>query len=357
MRPPLLRVGHVSVVALALRAGPAFAEESSPVRLEYVAPEGCPDLTAVVEAIRARTPRLRLAGPSEPARLMRLRVASTASSFVGTLEVVGLDGTGMRREISAATCDTVVSAMSIVAALAIEPVAQATSASAVAPAAAPSAEPPLPVPEPPPMPAPRPVPTVTPSAPTAPALPLPPRQPDVKPRRWHLAVGALAEVLGLGAPGVAFAPAGVLELRLDSTGLVAPSVRLGFVRAEGGNVQAAGEDTTFTWLAGTAEACPVRVSFASTLALRPCAGLDAGAVSASTSGPSHALQPSRAWADARVEGRLEWRVLGSLSLELEGGLLVPLTRDRFEVAPSLQTAYEAPPATGVASVGALVQFW
>lgn len=84
--------------------------------------------------------------------------------------------------------------------------------------------------------------------------------------------------------------------------------------------------------------------------------MDAGVVSTTVSLPG-ALNPERAWVDTTLEARLEWRVLSRLSLELAGGAMAPLTRDQFAFEPNISsTAYQAPAATAVGSIGALLFF-
>ncbi len=120
---------------------------------------------------------------------------------------------------------------------------------------------------------------------------------------------------------------------------------------------ASGNSATFTWVLGRVEPCPVRVHLVATLALRPCVGFDLGEISAKTTAP-RPRNPDRAWADATLRGRLEWLVLGRVSIELEAGLMVPFVRNAFVFEPvSSPTAYEAPAVTGVGSLGATVFFW
>jgi hypothetical protein len=75
------------------------------------------------------------------------------------------------------------------------------------------------------------------------------------------------------------------------------------------------------------------------------------------SGLSGTLNPSRAWLDLTAEARLEWRVLQNLSINVDGGFLVPLVRDSFVFEPSsLGKEYETPEVLGVGSLGIMVLF-
>ncbi len=342
------------------------------MRLDYEAPAACPGRSLVVRAILERTAHFRLATEREAARTLRLRVESLASSFHGALEVIELDGSTMHRDLGGPTCGAVVSALALVAALALDPVAASSAPEApvatrstppdapAAPVAAAAPESPLPAADAP-VAAPVPPSLSTNASQPGPVVPPRARIPEPAPpplaARLRVGVGVAAEIAGLAAPTVVLAPAGLAEIVLDSPGLFAPLLRLGVARQEGGTVAVSGKDATFTWLLGQAAACPVRVRLIAAVAVRPCLGADVGAVSAVTSGAPQPTNPARLWADMSLEGRVEWRILDRVSLDIEGGLMVPIVRDSFVFEPTGDQAYRAPAATGVGSIGAMVLFW
>jgi hypothetical protein len=343
-------VGGLVVVAL-----PSRAEAEPRVRLDYDAPAGCPGSAAVRSGLASRAPRVRFVGDEPRARTLRLRVTESGGVFHGSIEVGQADGATPRREIEGPACDALVAAMIIVAALSLDPAAAADDdASATRPASLP----PPPLPPPPPSwpetvraaPSDEPV-----ASPKEPAPPPPPRA--ERPRRVHLGVGAAVELIGLDAPSPLVAPLAYVEIALASHGLLAPVVRAGVTREEGGAVRVSGPSASFTWLKGRLEPCPVRLRLVEGVVVRPCVGVDAGEVSASTTGVTRPTTPSRAWVDMTLEARLEWRPLRMLSLDLEGGVLLPFTRNTFAFEPGGVFAYEAPAAAGVGTLGATVLFW
>jgi hypothetical protein len=363
----LLRAGSTALVLLHLPVA-GEARETAPVRFEYLAPPGCPNRQAVLDAIEARNARLRLAEGEEPARLLRIHLEGAGSSFHGELQVSETDGSTMQREVEGPTCDAVVSALALVAAISVDPLprsgapdvpAAPLTAPAPVSASAPAAGPPAPPPT-----AALAGPTVRsdPRAliPVAPQEKHPARAPREEPfvrSRVRVGLGISGELLGFSAPNAVFAPAAAVELAVDRAGMLAPSFRVGFARAEGGSVQGGAGSASFTWLLGRGEACPLRIRLVATLALRPCVALDAGAITSDVSGLSGTLNPSRAWLDLTAEARLEWRVLQNLSINVDGGFLVPLVRDSFVFEPSsLGKEYETPEVLGVGSLGIMVLF-
>jgi hypothetical protein len=352
--------------AVVTMAPGASAEGSVPVRLDYLAPDACPNRESVLDALRARAPRLRLANASEPARMLALRVDASTSSFRGELTISAVDGSSTHRDLAAPTCDAVVAGLALVAALSIDGATVAAAATlpvAPAPAEAESSGLAPAIASTPPA-APQeaaaslaPVVPPTRSPPPASQAPRPSAEPGH--RRLRLGVGVDAEVLGLSAPGAVFAPGVFAELLVESSSVLSPSLRLGFVRAEGGDdggtPAAPGRTATYTWLFGRLEACPIRAHVLRTVALVPCLGVDVGEIS-STTNALQPFNPSRLWADATVEARIEWRVLTRVSLELQGGPMVPMTRDTFTFAAPAGTAYRAPAVTGLGSIGLLVLF-
>lgn len=346
--------------ALLLAVAPATAD--APIRLDYDAPDGCPTKVDLLSAMQARTSQLRFATAAPRTRGLRLRVERDAGSFRGTLEVIEVDGASTHREIRAATCETVVTALALVAALSLDPLADAAApapSSRVPAVAAPPSD------TPPPTPAPGPV---VPSSP--PPVVAPPPQvrvlerssepemsPAPSPAQVHLGVGAAVQLLGLAAGQPVFGADVFAELSVERASVLSPSFRLGFERAEGGSLTDGAKSTHFTWLIGRAEACPTRVRFGRSVALRPCLGVDAGSIAATTTNDPSPRDPVRAWVDGSVVGRLEWRVLSRLSLEATGGIRVPLVRDTFEIKSDASgTSYTAPGIVGTGSLGASVLF-
>jgi hypothetical protein len=57
-----------------------------------------------------------------------------------------------------------------------------------------------------------------------------------------------------------------------------------------------------------------------------------------------------------IGGSLEWAASSSMTLELQGGVLFPLRRSRFFLAPST-TIFEIPVASGTATLALRLRFF
>src|SRR5438477_2320046 len=117
---PARAQGSAGPAGLPPPEGPSVAPQAAspppehPVRLQYSAHPECPDAFGFFAHVRARTQRVRLAAPTEPAELAVIDITRTPSSSVGTLELPPLDGHPFTRRVEAATCQEVVLALSLV---------------------------------------------------------------------------------------------------------------------------------------------------------------------------------------------------------------------------------------------------
>jgi hypothetical protein len=116
------------------------------------------------------------------------------------------------------------------------------------------------------------------------------------------------------------------SLRLDVHGLFSSSetavgdvkVRIGALRLEG---------------------CPLELPLGP-LALRPCAGAEAGVLSAGGSGPT-GLVETRFWGAAAAHARLLWALVPPVSIEAQGGVLLPFSRYTLETADPPEVLHRA----------------
>jgi hypothetical protein len=133
----MLRAIHISGLMLVSQYARA---EGSSIPVRYVAPPGCPEAGTFVDRVLARAPQLRLdLNSSAPHPLAaQIDVAANGSS-VGRLEIPGSNGELTVRQVTADSCDSVVSALALIAALAIDPhqtnAAGSASASSMTPQA------------------------------------------------------------------------------------------------------------------------------------------------------------------------------------------------------------------------------
>jgi hypothetical protein len=349
----------VLVVAGALSvAGAAAGAEPSTVWLDYRAPSECPGARHFLDDVGMRATRAPIApaaSPGEAERRIAVSIAQANGEYDGELTIVEKSGETEHRSVAGASCETVVAALSLVAALAVDPSA-ANGVVPPPPSNAPAVVAPAAAPEPPPLPLP-----ARPTPQDASALP-PSRVPAggdrASARRAssvHLGAGANVGVAGLSAPGAVFVPFGFGDVAIDRPGLLAPSFRLGFARGAGDTIATSSGSASFTWSVGRAQVCPVRLRFASVFDARPCADVEAGVLAAQGTAVSHARSPDRAWVATGLDVRLEWIPTPAVHVELGGGVGVPLVRDTFVFEPAPRV-YQAPSVYPSAGAGLVAYF-
>ena len=283
------------------------------VRLDYTAPAECPDRDAFVTQIVARAPAVKFEA-SAP-RTFAVSITTTPDGFAGTLIV---DATA-DKQLAATRCDDLASALALVTALAIDPTASAA-------------------PEPPPPP---------PKQEVRVVAPPPRRDPG---REWtpDLTAGAVVD------SGVTPDPllAGVLQLRgtWDS--------RIGRVAFElaalGGRdtTMAEGGKAAFTWLAGRPAGCVVIVR---TLELSGCGHVEVGLVRATGEMIVNGRALNRLWWAAGAQGEARWPARSRGFIQLQLGVSVPITRDRYRFNPGV-VIHETEVITGWLGLGVGVRF-
>jgi len=336
------------VLAVLAWAAPAAADDAEPIRVVFRAHAGCPDEAAFTGQIMARTQRARLAAPGEVARTFSVIITPAGGARSrGKLVIDDPKGPSASRSVSG-TCDEVVSALGLVAALAIDPHA---STAPKLPPAPPSAPPPSAPPRPreplPPPPRYDALPWWGPISEPLPVIPDP-----APPPRWRLAWGFHAGGASAVAPGLARTLGGFVEVALDGGGVLSPAFRLGMLQADSGAVVVApGEAARLALAAARVEGCPVRLAPVSWLSFHPCIFFEGGALQASgTARVSSVPSTTRPWAEPGVSARVAGEVVGRAFLEVEGGVGFPLVRDTFYFAPAT-TAHAVPVAGGFFSGG------
>jgi hypothetical protein len=342
-------------------AQPAAPGSAEPIRITFKAPEGCPSESVFAGEIQARTARARLAAQDEKARTFHVVIEKKKKQRHGTLRIEDTSGGTDVREISAEKCSEVVSALALIAALAIDP--QASTAPGIAPKSTlPGALPPdistrpalesaipIRVKMPwyaglganPGMPRFR-----LPSLDGGDGLPPPlPVMPVVEaPIERHTRVTFGAHILAMGAvtPDLAPTLAPFVDVHLEQPGFFTPSLRLSLQATEVMHVSAPQNgDATFQWTAMRLEGCPTRWAIAQDFAFVPCVGAAGGVLYARGQGrdpvgggvttDATAVRP---WLDFSAVGRGSYLLFGALAVEAQAGIVIPVTRDSFLLVPS-----------------------
>ena len=110
----------VQLVALGLPAA-GSVEAPIPIRIVFDAPEDCSTEEAFYQGVRSRTDRVRRAEAGETGTELGVRVSKTSGKVHGELDLIGEHGESDRRVVNGETCSEVVEALSLTAALALDP--------------------------------------------------------------------------------------------------------------------------------------------------------------------------------------------------------------------------------------------
>ncbi len=325
------------------------------VRIMYRAAGACPSERSFVEEVGARTALVNQSSGRET-RLFVVTVTEASGQTRGSLQIWTHDGSVVTREVSGENCAEVASALALITALAIDPLASTGVRPQLSPAA-----------------------TSTPSASTAgepgsAPTRTPPTEPNVPPpavaglggtggyRRpiaFRLAAGLDATTLLGVAPVPAFGALGFLELAPDGAWQVWPVFRLALgYAATAAPYRRAGAEWQWYW--ARVDACPVRFApRRQSFRLGYCLGVEAGAIASQASRLAHVRRAPRLWLAPGLAARLGWEFPSGLLLELGAGLNFPLTRYSYSylddtLHPENAThVHRIPPleATGTAGVG------
>ena len=143
----LVWVSVASGVSFALPTPARAQAVEQALRIQYTAPDTCPDAASFAAQLRQRTARGRFAEPGELARTFDVELSADAQGYSGNVEFLGDGGAKVSRHVHGEQCDAVVSSLALITALAVdatlpsedsEPVAKAEEPT---PALQPSAEP------------------------------------------------------------------------------------------------------------------------------------------------------------------------------------------------------------------------
>jgi hypothetical protein len=294
---------------LVARAG---AQEQLPIALDYTAPAACPSAEQFLAEVAARTSVARPAKPNESAKTLTVSIQEVAGGNRGTLRLDSPDGASSARQVAAADCEQVVSALALMTALAVDPDA---STAPMPPASAPVVKPPVVKP---------PVVKLPPVTPRA-EKQAPPLVQHPTSTKWRTRVGVALEALGGVAPDPLLVVRPLIEIDRESAA-ASSALRLtaGWGRETVGSAE-------FTLLDARVEGCPFRLRPSRRLRISPCLALDVGRLEAAGVSVTPAETVDRPWVAAGAVARLEWQIVNALVVEVGGELFVPLERDRFFV--------------------------
>lgn len=367
----------IGLCAVLAWSSSARAGDTTPVRIATDVPEGCASVRSFYDAVRARTDRIHLTTRPREGLELRVSVVRLQNRYRGELRVVDLDGARTTRSVEGASCEEVVRALSLTAALVVDqlvppvtdpaiatgrtdPGSGSQSATSANTSTGTRAEP-----SPAPAPAPTRAPTAAPRArqSSKPQDERNERREDdereaeqerdedgdyvylVEPRstRYPLEidVGAQALVGELISPRVSVGGALFVSFTQPIAPPFSPSVGLAIAHVPAEFAQGGG-DLSVRWTAAVLSACPVRLQLGAGIAIQPCAVGMGGWVEARGKTSDNPVSASRSWWSVGGLGRLEAGIGGSTALRLELGLSVPLVRRRFITTPPDEIVGESP---------------
>ncbi len=323
----LLCAGICASTRHALAAPPP----GQPFRLEYWAHGSCPDAAEFAREIRSRAPRLRPAEGDEAALGFYAELDDRSGYATGRLTARSPDGREVTRTVRGPTCDDVVTALALIAALAADPVQPVEVPAASEPTKrkraprTPESDEPL---------------TETPyRAFDEPTLAEPTE-------RWTYGIGGGLEFNSAIAPSPSYGLSVAFEAEAPGGSPVRALWSLSAIRAASASTQTAGGTASFSWFAFRLDGCPVRWPELTPLFLRPCAFFDAGALQGNVEGGSS----TRTWVSAGAFGRIEALVAEVISFQLDGGVVAPLKANDFG------SAFQVPPAGMLGRIGLTYRF-
>jgi hypothetical protein len=355
--------GRVGAITFLLRMTTGFlaqASESEHIRIQFSAPDNCPDQTAFERALRRRTTRYQLASEQEPARQFVVTITSSGAGALGRLAIQGMGADVSVRTVSGKSCDEVLSALALMTALAIDPDYRPTARPIPSRAAAPSgAGPGMP-------------PASAARAATAPANPVDSpetraiRKPDAQPelvRRqpeparsitraatpWGWSVGVQGDVTFRVPPTTGLGATAFVDAAALGEALFSPAVRAGLSVSQSDATLASGAGASFRWTTVLVEGCPVRIGrTVASVAFRPCLAMRAGLLRGQGENLDERAQTTNVWADLGALGRIQIAIF-------------PLRRINFEVQDAgpgraTSTLYAVPHVGAVVGLGLAYEF-
>ncbi|HVY30620.1 MAG TPA: hypothetical protein VHB79_28870 [Polyangiaceae bacterium] len=302
-----------------------------PVRLELQGPLGCASPRELLDALQRRNGRARLAAGDEPAVLLQMSVTPAAHGLHGLLEVQSLDGVRSSRWVDGDSCQAVIEALSLSAALALQQGAGERASAAPAASPAPSS-----------LPAPASNPEPVADLPGAGSS----RARRAAPLRCE--AGAQASLAQMVTPHLSTGGGVLGRARLER----GPEPSLSLMLSYSQNELFESSRHVGMHLTGLAlSACPARLALASRVHVEPCAIGYGARLQAFGRDLAEAESVTRSWWGVGALMRLALSPLEDLAIEVEGGALRPLVQREFVVLPSGTSLGKTPELAPFASAG------
>jgi hypothetical protein len=326
----------LSLLLTTAHALSSSARAESSFELVYDAANECVDEAGFRQLVARQLGESRDANARANRARVRVWLGPAESDFRASFELTLPDGTSSLRELRAKDCAEAAPALAFVLALALDGREAGVSAEPSPTEAAATVAPPTR--------------TLRPTQGPAPAarLPSPQKPPAASGSAYQLSLGADIGARGGLAPSTSTVEGGFVALRRSPAGAAPWRARLSFLRALPVWSRESFGTTEFSWWAVRGDLCPLELSPASGVRLLPFVGAHVGKLAASGSPNPAPNATGRArstlWADVAGGLLLEISPLEHLSLVVDGGAVLPLTRPRFvfDATPE-KPVYRPPP--------------
>jgi hypothetical protein len=284
------------------------AARAEPFRLVWSSSAGCGDARAFLNELESRTARLREAQAGEHAITLIVETFLVAGGVRGQLTVRKPDGDLSVREVPGVNCQEVESAMALIAALMVDPLAG-------------SAE------------------RARPTAPSRPAARSADSASPLHGSDWSLRIEQRLTARTAVAPGLTWGQALAVMLTAE-TSRWRPSLGLSGHSARATTSKPHGS-AELGWAAAQLVACPVAWRPAESWDFRACGAFQLGRLRGAGFRTIDPAAKSILWAAAGLELEGRYRVVGPLWVGLEGAFTFPFSRERFYLEPP-ETLHRVP---------------
>lgn len=299
----LLPAALSAVTAAQAQAAPDAPPE--PSRIIWSAAPDCGSKDSFLSELRSRTARLRPAAEGEHATTLIVEMMRDEGGVHGQLTVRKANGDLLTREVPGRNCQEVASAMALIAALMVDPLAARSEDD---------------------------------STPVVPSR-RPARRPHAAESDWTLRGDLRLTGRTAVAPEVAWGESIGAMLTWEKNRF-RPSVQLSFLRAQGSASRSFGS-AELRWTAGQLVLCPWGAQPGTSWDVRACALFQLGRLRGSGYDTPNPTEGTIVWSAAgiQLEGRL--KLVGPLWAGVDAALLQPFTQERFYVEPS-RTLFRVP---------------
>jgi hypothetical protein len=298
---PWLRSSTFAAFGMASLAGAHGAHaEVLAVHVRYSAPAGCSSRAAFVQELAQRTRRVRVVESTEPLPTLAVELADRGAKVLGELRLTETDGSETTRAVVGATCEEVVPALALIAAVLVDPEASSHAVSTASP----------------------------PSPPPSQSTPAP---------RWRVRpnVAAGAALTSAVGPGLGLGPWLELGLETEHDGRRGPALGLAVSYFRNPTQTTAAGDADFSTQLGRLLLIPWRWPATGPVFGSACGAFELGSVRAAGTRTLGEHHYSELWLALDPVVELAYRPLPFLSLGLDGLLVFPLVRDSYYFGPDL----------------------